>query len=87
MRTSKQEIRTWLEEAKAAGATHMLVVDDTFDHEDYPVNVPKDKDPHEVVKKYSNMSMQKVMEVYDLSMDIEQQLSEFRAFHLPKRNQ
>ena len=39
MATTKQVIRRWLKEAKAKGATHMIVVCDTFDHEDYPVFV------------------------------------------------
>ncbi len=44
----------------------MLVVTDTFDHEDYPVYVPEGKDPREFDPKGANM--QRTMECYRLSL-------------------
>ena len=60
----------------------MFVVCDTFDHEDYPVKIMRGEDP---LKKYSELNgknMQRVIEVYNMSMDIEAQIREARAFHL-----
>lgn len=54
----------------------MIVVCDTFDHEDYPVYVSEDEDVHEKAAEYDECDMQKIMEVYNLSMDIEEQLSQ-----------
>lgn len=77
--TTQAEIRSWLLDAKKEGATHMLVVCDTYDHEDYPVSVKPGQNVREVYNKYANESMQRVMEVYNLSLDIEAQLNEHRA--------
>lgn len=81
MAASKSDIRQWLHEAKTDGATHMLVVCDTFDHENYPVNVKAGEDVRERAKDFDGKNMQRVMEVYALHLDIEAQLSENRAFH------
>ena len=81
MATSKQEIRRWFERAKAEGATHMLIICDGFDHEDYPVSVKFGTDPRAVAKDYAGQSMQRVMECYAMHLDMEAQLAAFRANH------
>jgi hypothetical protein len=83
MATTKAEIREWLEEGKKKNTTHMLVVCDTFDWEDYPVYVRPGEsviDKFEGYKK-GHHEMQKVMEVYALHLDWNMQLSEGRSFH------
>jgi len=59
----------------------MIVVCDTFDYEDYPVFVGKDEDVRAVEKEYDGINMQKVMEVYNLKINIDAQLNEKRAFN------
>jgi hypothetical protein len=81
MGTTKEEIKAWLENAKSKGATHMLVVCDTFDYEDYQVHVMPGESVEKAIEKYKNMSMSKVMEVYSLSLPIDTQLKEFRCWH------
>lgn len=99
MATTQAMIGSWFDQGVNQGATHMIVVVDTFDHDDYPVFVTVDKtlpDTYEVVQNttpivarssrdvvalFDGPNMQKVMEVYDLSMNKDTQLSEFRAFH------
>jgi hypothetical protein len=81
MSTSKEEIRQWLEVGKQSGATHVIVAVDQFDQEDYPVYVMPGQDVHAVEKGIRESSMQGVMEVYSMALDIEQQLGERRAFH------
>ena len=76
--TTINTIRTWLKEAPE-NKTHMLVVCDTFDYEDYPVYTDN---LNESLKKYQNASMQKVMEVYNLHVDIEAQLDAARTWNV-----
>jgi len=79
--TTKTEIREWFNRAKENGATHMMVVCDSFDWEDYPVEVSAHEDVKGKYEEYSMKNMQQVMEVYNLSMDIESQFEEHRVFN------
>jgi len=80
MSTTQSEISTWFDEGVAEGATHMIVVCDTFDWEDYPVFVKEDENVRAIEKQYSGPNMQKVMEVYNLKMDKLTQLNKVRSF-------
>ena len=82
MAVSQNQIRQWIERGIEMGATHVIVVVDMFDHEDYPVFVKPNELVESRVSYYQRASMQDVMEVYNLSMDIEKQLNEYRAWHL-----
>ena len=64
------------------GVTHMLVVCDTFDYEDYPVYVTSDQVMQEVFEEYQGQNMQKVMEIYNLCMDLEPQINATRAWSI-----
>lgn len=86
MATDKKEIKQWLKEAKENKDKYLIIVCDTFDWEDYPVFCKTDKECIDEFERLDGNNMQKVMEVYDLSMDINLQLNEFRAKHLPKNN-
>lgn len=77
--TTAEDILGWLNRAKKENATHMLVVCDTFDWDDYPVFVSDEENVRDVYEQYHGKDMQKVMEVYNLSLDIHRQLCEFRA--------
>ncbi len=79
--TTVTTIRGWLEHAIDQGATHMLVVCDTFDMDNYPVYVAPNESARKKVDEYHHKDMQGVIEVYDLSLDIEMQLQERRAWH------
>lgn len=81
MAASRKDIERWLKAGKKQGATHMIVVCDEFDWEDYPVYVPKGQDARKVYAEYQGKNMQRVMEVYSFRRDLESQLSEPRAFH------
>jgi hypothetical protein len=82
MGTTQADIREWLTRGKDKGATHMIVVCDTFDHEDYPVYVMPGEVARDKHAEYNGKDMQRVMEVYSYGHDLEQQLAEHRAFHL-----
>jgi len=79
---SKEDILNMLEKGKAAGATHVIVVCDTYDDDFYPVNVMPGEDVREKAQEYgypSTKDMQQVMEVYSLSQDLEPQLRSGRS--------
>lgn len=81
MPATRDEIAAWFDRGVAQGATHMIVVCDTFSYEDYPAFVMPDENVHDREKELAEGSMQKVMEVYDLRGDREAQLAEYRAFN------
>lgn len=81
MGTTREEIREWLARGKAEGATHMIVVVDTFDYEDYPVFVKPDQDVRKVHEEYNGKNMQRVMEVYSYKKDLEEQIAQGRVFN------
>jgi hypothetical protein len=70
--TDLVEIRGWFEAAKKRGSTHMIVVCDTYDHEDYPLGVYDtirgDADCLRQYHAHQGVNMQRVMEVYDISL-------------------
>jgi hypothetical protein len=80
MGTSREDIRNWIKSGQEQGATHMIVVCDTFDWEDYPVYVMPTDDVHKKLADHNGPNMQKVMEVYALQKDVEKQIGSFRAF-------
>jgi hypothetical protein len=81
MAANMSDIKQWFEEGVGEGATHMIVVCDTYDHEDYPVFVKEGEDVREKEKSYNHREMQRVMEVYNLRMDMGDQLNQHRAFN------
>lgn len=81
MATTREDIKRWLKMGKKAGSTHLLVCVDTFDYSDYPVFVSPEENAREIYSQYNGPNMQKVMEVYNLSMDFEMQLNQKRSFN------
>ena len=72
-------ISEWFDKGKEQGHSHMLIVCDTFDYEDYPVYVGIDENVEKIYNQYNGPNMQRVMEVYKLSDDKEVQLNIQRA--------
>lgn len=77
-----EDIKRWVYSAKEQGCTHLIVVCDTYDHDDYPCYVSKDEDINERIKHFQQADMQRIMEVYKMSMDLEAQLKEHRAHNV-----
>ena len=82
MAARKQQIREWVERGVKTGATHVIIVYDSWDYEDYPVYVEKGQSVQNEIDRRNGRNMLSVMEVYNLSMDIEAQLNEYRAWHV-----
>lgn len=64
--TTRAEIDAWKTRGRAKGATHMIVVCDTFDHDDYPVYVLPGERLADKLARYDGANMQRVMEVVEL---------------------
>jgi hypothetical protein len=78
---TREMISEWFDKGVQQGATHMLVISDSFSYEYYPSYVQKDQDPQKRVQEYTPESMLSVVEVYDLSLPKDLQLDERRARH------
>ena len=81
MATTMEEIRTWLSR-REPHHTHMIVVCDGFDYEDFPIWVDDSLKCQEVVDMIIRQPMQRIMEVYNLGEDLETQLNELRAYNI-----
>lgn len=72
--TTTSEIRQWFEQGQFLKKDYMIIVCDTYDHEDYPLYTTK-ASFWEQHKQHNGVNMQQIMEVYDLNMDMEAQLT------------
>lgn len=83
--TSQADLSRWFDEGVARGATHMIVVCDTYDWTDYPVYV-SGGDPQIVFNANNGPNMTKAMECYALWKPKDAQiktLGRIRDFDLP----
>ena len=79
------DIKGYVARAQKEGAAYLIVACDTYDYENYPVFVKTDDEFWAEYRRIAGGSMQKVDEVYDLSLDILKQIRERRAFRPPAR--
>ena len=82
----KDDIKKWFERGVVDGYKYMLVVYDRMeypDDSDYPSYADDAEEAQNKVREYGKDELCKVMEVYDLTADMEAQLSEERAWNLP----
>ena len=85
MAAQKSDIERWFDIGLTIGARWLIVVCDTFDHDDYPIYIAEDEDFYKEYDEYDGVNMQRIMEVYDLKMDRDTQFKEGRAHHEPPR--
>lgn len=81
MAATKENISKWFDAGVEKSATHLIIVCDTFEHCDYPVFITADQDVLKERRDIDEMDMQKVVEVYSLTMDKGGQLSEKRSLN------
>ena len=82
MAASALEISKWFAEGVQKGSRYMVVVCDTFDHDDYPVFCATADEARRKAAKPGQM--QRVMEVYDLAESWASQ-SRGRVWNLPAK--
>lgn len=78
--TTRETIRAWLREGVEMGATHVIVAHDSFDGRDCPAFVMPGESVYGEMSKCVEAHC-RIMEVYALHVDIEDQLREVRAYH------
>ena len=81
MGTTVTVLSDWFDEGVQKGATHMIIVCDTFEYENSRVYVHPGQDVRKIEKKQRETGMNKIMEVYNLAMDKQAQFKERRAFN------
>ena len=77
-----KDIKIWMEEAKKRNATHLIVALDAFDYDNYPVYVSANENVHKKINQINWKAMQGIDEIYNMSIDIDKQLAEDRAYHI-----
>ena len=82
MKASKEEVRQWIKTGQDKGASYMFIITKEFSINDSASERPlySNLDLSEVSVSMENLdgNMQ-LLEIYDLSKDIEKQLSQHRA--------
>ena len=81
---NKEEITRAVMRGNTGEYSHVIIVVDRFDYEDYPVYVSYNQDIREVIIDYQGdiHSMTGIMEIYNYNLDLEMQLNENRAYHI-----
>jgi hypothetical protein len=85
MAATRNEIKGWLERFKKEEATHVAIVCDTYDWDDFPkdftfsVDTPK-AEIERIIRADCSGNMQRLMEVYRLDLDLNTQLNKHRCF-------
>ena len=84
----KEELREWFEYGVKNKHKYMLIVYDQMEAPDDADSAyyADDKDEAwKLVGTFNNDPMSKIMEIYDLTMDMESQLAEKRVWNLPEQ--
>lgn len=82
MPATYEEIKSMVEKGYAMDdCTHIIIVCDTYDYNNYPVFVIRGRDIHAEIERIKGESMQRVDEVYSTDLSIESQMAERRAWH------
>ena len=80
MAATRGDISRWFDDGAKTAARYMLILCDTYDHDDYPVFCTSEELAKDRMKNPGNM--QKVMECYDLTADKDAQMNQRRAMAL-----
>jgi hypothetical protein len=87
MAATTERLKGWFDVGINRGARWMVVICDTFDHDDYPVYFEEGEKKEcgkRIAAAEAGENMQQLMEVYDFSINKEDQFREVRAMHRPK---
>lgn len=80
-RVDQKTLRKWLDEGRQKGASHCLIVCDTWDYadgfEDFPVYVMPQENLEEVIRKYPRGGIEVFVEQFDLSSSLDEQVDQY----------
>ena len=82
---NRAQITKWFEQAKQAKAEFLIIVCDTFDYEDYPI-FTNTGNFDENFERHNGKNMQKIMEIYNLSLPLGSQLKQHRVSYFPQES-
>jgi len=82
MTATLQDIHRWIAKAKEKGASHLIIAVDTYDHENYPVYIGYNENIKKEIGRIRSAELQGIDEIYNMSMDIDKQLAEDRAYNI-----
>ena len=77
---SKEEIIQMFEAGVRGGYNYMIMVCDNHDYSDFPVYAESEDQVREKLETYRNKNSTRVMEVYDLTQDMDKQMNMPRAW-------
>lgn len=80
MTATLEIIKAWFENGVSNSKAYMIVMHDTYDNGDYPVYY--DTADAARARKLDPRDHERVMEIYDLNVDMQEQLNQFRAMAL-----
>lgn len=78
--SSRENIESMFKDGVRGKYKYMIMVCDQFDYCDFPVFVHSKEKAMDKLEEFRHKSMTKIMEVYDLSQDMEKQLNMKRAW-------
>jgi hypothetical protein len=81
-----EQVERFFDEGVNRKAKYMLLLYDFVNGVDYPVYVSPEEDIHAVILYWRRSPMQKLMSVYDLTLDKTEQLARGRVFNIPKKD-
>ncbi len=80
MAATKDDITRWFNEGVRKNHTHLIVICDTYDYDDFPAYVSEGQDVREICMKRNGVNMERVMEVYNLKKPLLEQINKDRCF-------
>lgn len=83
MSATRQNLEKWYSRGKEQKSEYLIVVCDTFSYEDYPVFSSKENFK-EKFRNHDGFNMQKIIGVFDLSADLDEQIEQKQVFNCPE---
>lgn len=82
---TKSDLISWFKIGVESKENHMIVLCDQIEWYDFPRYTSGLEEFKREFKKYSKpQSAIKIIEVYDLNINMDEQMKEYRAFHYPE---
>jgi hypothetical protein len=82
MTASKNDILHWIDEAKERGSAYLIIGLDPFDYDNFPIYCESGDECRYKIDDLLRTG-NRYDEVYNMSMDIDDQINEYRAMNLP----
>lgn len=78
----KENVTTWLRDAKRRGSTHLIIAFDTVKRNPFPVYVGTDASVQQKIKSFNDNNFVRAIEVYNMKMNIDTQILQGRAWNV-----